>query len=303
VSIRQVVNMEDVLEALGLEQPGSDHKIFAPWREDERTASCHIYPDGSWYDYGEGIGGDACDFVKRVYGCTTGRALQWIGMLIDGDPITTSSSNVERKPREVEVIDFRERFEAEQTTTQGMRWLRELCAERWPQMQAEWLIDGYGYGVVATNYTLLIPHWHPDGRMSAVKVRNLSTGEKLAWRGSTYHQLYGWRCPQAPGPNFRPVLLVEGESDCWTAKNVLRGDATVLALPSGAGTIRKEWLEPLKGRRVFVCFDNDAAGASARARVDEFYPEPLDDHIWTPGYKDISDALKDGWDLRGEMGL
>lgn len=42
------------------------HKIFAPWRA-ESTPSVHIYDDDSWWDFGNGVGGDVIDFMGYFY--------------------------------------------------------------------------------------------------------------------------------------------------------------------------------------------------------------------------------------------
>lgn len=42
------------------------HKIYAPWRQED-TPSVHVYDDGSWWDYGAGVGGDVIDFVGYLF--------------------------------------------------------------------------------------------------------------------------------------------------------------------------------------------------------------------------------------------
>ncbi len=58
--------IDQVVEQYGNQQVGRDHKIFAPWRA-ESTPSVHIYEDGSWHDYGAGIGGDVLDYLGHYF--------------------------------------------------------------------------------------------------------------------------------------------------------------------------------------------------------------------------------------------
>lgn len=66
-----------------------------------------------------------------------------------------------------------------------------------------------------------------------------------------------------------PVYICEGEWDAlaleW-ARQKLRRPGLILAVP-GAGTFKETWVEALQGREVFLCFDNDNAGANGMDRT------------------------------------
>jgi|694.fasta_scaffold19202_10 DNA primase len=58
--------IDAIIERYGNQQVGRDHKIFAPWRA-EATPSVHIYEDGSWHDFGAGVGGDVLDYLGHFF--------------------------------------------------------------------------------------------------------------------------------------------------------------------------------------------------------------------------------------------
>jgi DNA primase len=293
--------MQVVLDALDLGEPNHQGKMLAPWRE-EHTPSLHIYEDGSWYDYGTGEGGDALDFVIRYHECSFLQARNFIAQVMDSDPEDFKES-VARVPKPKPVTDFTDQFDrAGWCTQRDLEWWKEMVTAKWPSMPHTWPLTNFGVSLARS--AALIPHW-ADGRIVGVKTRNLATGEKKAWSGSTFTtQLY--KPTAGDETDSCPVLLVEGESDCWTASYALREcQVQVRALPCGASTIRRQWFEDFVDRRVFVCFDSDAAGGLAEQTVLESLSGALGRRpIALPdGVKDVSEALAGGWDIRKALGL
>lgn len=123
----------------------------------------------------------------------------------------------------------------------------------------------YGIGYTGRLYTL--PTFRPDGRMA-----------NLVWfalGGKPYS------APGCPASLFRAevlgddsragesVYVTEGHWDCialeWVRKKA-RKPGVVVGVP-GAGTFRSEWARWMRGRDVFLCYDNDEAGATGEARA------------------------------------
>jgi hypothetical protein len=87
-----------------------------------------------------------------------------------------------------------------------------------------------------------IPYSSPDGQEMAVRYRKALSGEnRFSWRKGDRVLLYGL------GRKGRDwSLLVEGETDCWTA---WVHDLPAMGLP-GASTWKPEWAEHFKGMKV-----------------------------------------------------
>lgn len=48
---------------------------------DEKTSSCHIYPNNTFYDFGSGVGGDAINLVEALDGCDRKTAMEKLSQL------------------------------------------------------------------------------------------------------------------------------------------------------------------------------------------------------------------------------
>jgi hypothetical protein len=138
------------------------------------------------------------------------------------------------------------------------------------------LVDIWGIGIDWAD-SLLTPHWSPDGRLVACKVRG-ADGRRWSKPGSNYDSLYGSWLPR----RYPTVLLTEGETDCLWAFTQNPG-VDVRAVPAGAGVRPSdEQVKYLCGWiTIWLAFDNDAAGDRAtemwsaripRARVLDLPP-------------------------------
>lgn len=152
--------------------------------------------------------------------------------------------------------------------------IREKIADEvwgWERLSTDGLVARWKLGTTSENpYLVLIPHLSfdpedPTGETKVIKGYKTRTGtsKPYAYKGSDLSALYGeWL--DVPG---KPVILLEGESDCWTIDAWLRSenrDEVVLGLPSGASARPKdEWIARLKGRDVTLMFDGDEAGRKA----------------------------------------
>ena len=116
-----------------------------------------------------------------------------------------------------------------------------------------------------------IPYRDESGRVVHTKKRtHLVAKEGSFWPSGEPTMPYGLdRLAKLPRDKF--VLLVEGESDCWTAW--YHGINGVLGLP-GSGTWRSEWASFVKDRRrLYAWQEPDKAGAKFVRRIAKDAPD------------------------------
>ncbi len=95
------------------------------------------------------------------------------------------------------------------------------------------------------------------------------------------------------------VVITEGELDAlvlWS-QNIPAVSST-----GGALSFQPEWVELLKDKEVFICFDNDSAGAEGMVKALTYLPNAK--VILFPtitNVKDISDYVSHGYDFRSLM--
>jgi hypothetical protein len=148
------------------------------------------------------------------------------------------------------------------------------------------------WGVAQTKQTgatvVRIPYYSPDGQEVAVRYRKALSGDnRFSWRKGDRVCLYGL------GRKPRDwTLLVEGESDCWTA---WAHDLPALGLP-GASTWKAEWSEHFKGMQVYLWAEPDEAGQALPAKIGRDLPDLM--VIKAPeGIKDLNEGHVKGEDV------
>jgi len=135
-----------------------------------------------------------------------------------------------------------------------------------------------------------IPYLNEYGSEIALRYRlSLNGDNRFRWRRGANVQLYGLQrlkdARKAGG-----ILIVEGESDCWTA---WYHNIPAIGVP-GKSVWRSEWAAPLKGLTMLVWQEPDAVDFTLRIAKD--LPEAR--IIEAPdGIKDISDAHCQGKDI------
>lgn len=140
-----------------------------------------------------------------------------------------------------------------------------------------------------------VPYRDIGGVLVGVRYRISLQGDQFRWRSGDHPHLYGLsRLNGFPGDY---VLLVEGESDCWTAW--LHG-IPCLGIP-GVRTWRDEWAAHLKGKRVYLWREPDAAGTTLVNTIGQFLPD-LRVITAPPGIKDLSALHLSGQDVKKVLG-
>lgn len=135
-----------------------------------------------------------------------------------------------------------------------------------------------------------IPYMNEGGEGAAVRFRHtLSGAQRFTWRKGDKVLLYGlWRLRQIREAGW--VLLVEGETDCWTCW--LHG-IPALGLP-GKSTWRPPWAEIFKGLTVYLWQEPDAPELPDKILKDipalKVVPAP-------PDFKDLNEAHLKGEDV------
>ena len=134
-----------------------------------------------------------------------------------------------------------------------------------------------------------IPYHDVDGTLVAIRTRPALTGDRFRWRRGDHPLLYGlWKLQDIRSLGW--VLLVEGETDCWTLWEL---GIPALGIP-GKNTWRPEWSEHLMGLRVFLWQEPDAADLVDRVARDLTELRVI---VAPDGTKDVSDAHVRGDDV------
>lgn len=108
--------------------------------------------------------------------------------------------------------------------------------------------------------------------------------------------LYGFPHISAVTPT---IVITEGELDALVLWSM---NIPAVSSTGGAMSFQEEWVEQLKGHEVYLCFDNDDAGADGMVKVLKYIPDAKIIFIpETVGVKDISDFVSRGGDFRALM--
>lgn len=172
--------------------------------------------------------------------------------------------------------------------------LAELAKAKNLQIDGQTGLTAWGVSQVKQRgaTVLRIPYSTLEGDIVAVRFRlSLSGGQRFRWRKGDKVLLYGlWRMA-----GFREqgwILLVEGETDCWTA---WAHDLPALGIP-GKGTWRSEWAEHLNGFSVYLWVEPDAQ--ELPRKILESIPDLM--VINAPDrIKDLSEAHLQGREIPG----
>lgn len=143
-----------------------------------------------------------------------------------------------------------------------------------------------GLGIRSERGLVVVPYHDADGNVAAIRRRHALSGARFTWRRGDRPTLYGLdRLRRQDGP----VLVVEGESDCWALWSV---GINAVGVP-GKATWRPEFASALRGREVYVWQEPDAADFVSRVAAD--LPDVR--VIVADEHKDPADVHASGADL------
>ncbi len=256
-----------VVAGVDLDEVGEGRAVGICPFHDDQDPSLDVYGYGTrWGCFPCGQGGDIFDFIGAFWELETfasrfEKAVQllqtfkdedgWTGIVkADGPSVVVEDAEV-----------FTEIRDAQENFDKGTQYpLAQLLDNKGlDDIPPLWLREKWGVGVT-TDYEILAPYYADDGEVVSYKVRFPGRGGWYARKGRTLTALYGeWMLKDE-----QRVWICEGETDTWLASYLLRGRGVALGLPRGAGAhVDDRWVELLKGRRVTLVFDADAAGRRA----------------------------------------
>jgi hypothetical protein len=122
-----------------------------------------------------------------------------------------------------------------------------------------------------------------NSKGGVVDLRNVRIGGKCISTKGVSANLLGWHALKSrPGAD---VFIAAGEWDGAALEWMFEKNEreAVVIIPPGEGTMKVSWAEALRGRRVWLCQDNDDAGLRAMARIGG-----------CDGYPNEDSKLKDG---------
>lgn len=201
---------------------------------------------------------------------------------------TLTPSDMEETFEETNVIDVDEN---KPTTTLPSNSFVSAIADRRIQ-----LIPCSKYGVTQDNKgNLFFPYRDEDDNIIAYKQRTKDKDfiTHGPWKKS--EALFGMRL--FPKGSAKGVTIVEGETDCLAAYQMLGSKWPVVSLKTGAGSAEKdckaafEWLDSFE--HITICFDNDKPGKEAAAKVAKLFAGKAKVMRHNDDYKDACDYLKD----------
>lgn len=146
---------------------------------------------------------------------------------------------------------------------------------------------------------LVLPVQAPDGTFLFNKYRRDPTDErkpKYLYDKGGRVTLYG---ADHLTDDHTTVVITEGELDALVLWSM---NIAAVSSTGGAMSFQEEWVSLLEGKEVYVCLDNDDAGADGMIRIHAYLPDAK--FIFIPehaGVKDITDFVSKGGDFGGLM--
>jgi len=150
--------------------------------------------------------------------------------------------------------------------------------------------------------TIAIPY-HRGGEIAGTKYRTISGEKKFAQEPGSAQILYNRDCLSDPTLESQPIIITEGEIDCWTA--LQSGYMRTVSVPAGApsteigdrSTAKYNFLNDMpelsSGTTIILAVDGDDPGSALRADLALRLGASRCKWVRYPrGCKDLNDALQ-----------
>jgi putative DNA primase/helicase len=260
-------------------RPDGDYWPCSPLRLDGKPGSFHISPDGQWFDFSAGEGGDFVELVARVRGVKPLEAAKWI---LEQTGRAPAEETKPKRTKPSAVIPIPEEAKA------GLN--REIQGD-YARSKHGKVAGGWRYHTAAGGWAFAVVRYNQaDGSKDVIPYYYGTDGK---WHeGQAYKDkrpLY--RLPEVVASEL-PVLVVEGEK----CAAVEVPGYVVTTWSAGASSVGKTDWTPLEGRRVIVWPDFDEPGLKAAGEIKKRLPSAEILRI----HHDDGRAL--GWDIADARG-
>ena len=265
---------------------------------------------GKWSDFATGDkGGDLISLYAAVHGKRNGEALRALREEISGISLKKPSNQVEKIEKMLKSLS-----KAPSPSVQDNGALS--CADELNDRRQE---NGDSHDLdfsINGRLPTMIHTYRNAGSEILFRVARLELedGKKefrpFTWNGSKWlkkalpapRPLYGLdllaQRPQAP------VVIVEGEKTCDSARKFLSEDYVVMTWPNGANSADKADWNVIKDRRVIIWPDADEPGVKAANVIAKYLPQAqIIDVSGMPKGWDAHDALVSGEEMASPQGF
>lgn len=270
---------------LTVKDKNNDWRVECPFHDDD-TASLNVQKDeGILHCFGCGYKGSIFDLVMRIKDINYNEAEELLVEYLDVD--TTSVTATTPKKRQPKKTAAEREEEAETAAASRppidpakvQAWHESLMtanAIRLDYLHTKWGIsdatirkfrlgfDGERYTIPIydeTGQIVNVRKYLPEAARSEDKMRNhielLPTGEPLRYGTPT-------RLFPLSALSDNEIILVEGEKDAIIAHEY---GFNALTTTGGAARWRESWNELFRGKRVFICYDQDKAGIDGTQKI------------------------------------
>ena len=228
---------------------------------------------GVWSDFATGESGDLLDLWAAARGVPLAEAMR---AAKDYLGVTEAMPSRERRP-----YARPEKPRCTKPKDTVLLWLHARGIE-------DRTIDAFQ--VAAASGDVVVLPYVRDGELVNVKHRSVVDKSKMWQAKEAEPCLFGW---QTVGPTTREIAITEGEFDAMALWQV---GIEALSVNQGAGNhqwIDNDWERLERFSKIFLCFDDDAAGKKGVAEVARRLGEDRC-YVVTFPEKDANDYLKAG---------
>lgn len=266
---------------MALQQKGKNQVGLCPLHQED-TPSCTFYPDGSWYCYGCGKGGDAVEFQAAVHQCDPVEAAR---QLLEGKYSIVQTKREE--PPAKDYTRFLQQAQQQIEAPEAVAYLegRGISPETAKRAGAGYCPTLYIRGETAP--ALVFPAAR-DG--SAYCARRIDTDDPQKKAHNIGHVgLTNAKALQGEGP----VFVTEG---CFDMLSVMEAGGEAVSINSASNIKRLLEALPESPRcRLLLCLDNDSTGQRATEELSQSLEGrgvPYSTVALPGGYKDANAALQ-----------
>lgn len=258
---------------------------LSPFRN-ERTASFKVWLNkNTWYDHGEGIGGNVIDFIMRQYKCDFKEALRIIG-----ESYSPFSFHQQPTNRDVtyssKVANERKKYKIT-----SVRNIMNGALNQYARNERQLHIS------LVRKYCREVHYQYEDGRaFYGIGFKNDLDG--YAVRNKYAKVNLGKQSETTINQKSSSLMMFEGWSDFLSfltlyPKKEYEYDFIILNSTSRVNNLLKDQLEKLQEyKTIILCFDNDEAGNEATKKIFELLPETtIDFRNHYANYNDFNDFL------------